>query len=180
MADIKEILEKADDAYYSMRYDEAIKLYKHVLSLSKNNLYVKKQIQKAELNKLSKSNELEDLPPEALQLYKRSRSFIATGDLAGAIKLLKYAIEISTGANIDFPDAQSLLENIENAYKADVFRKQAFEEINENQWVKAEMNLNIALDFDPTNDAIKTLLSHLRSLLIAQNLVYQLNSGIGN
>ena len=45
--------------------------------------------------------------------------------------------------------------------------------------MKAESDLNSAILLDPTDEAAQTLLSHLRGLLKAQNLVQQLSSGVG-
>jgi tetratricopeptide (TPR) repeat protein len=177
MTTIKKIIENADNAYYVAEYDKAIKLYKQVLDLDVNNKRAKEQLRKAERNRLSKNARPETVPTAALQLYKRSRSFIAAGDLAEARKLLKQAIDVAEKAGADFPDAQNLLGNIQNAIKAEEFKAKAHIEIDAGQWARAVDDLNSAFNLDPTDDAVGTLLSHLRSLLKAQNLINNLNAG---
>jgi hypothetical protein len=72
----------------------------------------------------------------------------------------------------------AIADKVSNALIAEGYKKKAFEELESGKWVKAETNLSFALDFDPSDDVTRTLLSHLRSLLKAQNLAYQRNSGI--
>ena len=123
MTEIKELIENADNAYYAAEYGKAIILYKQALGLDPNNKHAQEQIRKAELNRLSIDVKPKDIPPEALRLYKRSRSFIAAEDMAGAMGLLKQAIEIADKFGVDFLDARQLLGNIQDACKADVLRK---------------------------------------------------------
>jgi hypothetical protein len=72
----------------------------------------------------------------------------------------------------------AIADKVSDALTAEGYKKKAFEELESGKWVKAETNLSFALDFDPSDDVTRTLLSHLRSLLKAQNLAYQRNSGI--
>jgi tetratricopeptide (TPR) repeat protein len=176
----KKLIENADDAYYAAEYDKAIQLYKQVLDSDPNNKHAQEQLKKSERNRLSKSAKPETVPTEALRLYKRSRSFITVGDLVGAKKLLKQAIDIANEINVNFHSAEYLLGNIQNALKAEEYKKKAFEDIDTQQWVKAEANLNFAVDLDPTDDTIQTLLLHLRKLLTAQNLIRGLMVGTRN
>ncbi len=174
MTKIQELIENADNAYYATKYDKAIQLYKRVLESDPKNKHARKQLQKAEFNRPLKSK-LEDLPTDALQLYKRSRSFISIGDLAGARKLLKQSIESAEKAGVDFLDAKDLLRNIQSAFKAEGFKKKATKELNRQQWIKAEANLNVAIDLDPTDHSLQILQSDLRKLLKAQKLLQQLS-----
>jgi tetratricopeptide (TPR) repeat protein len=173
--ELKKVIENADDAYYATQYDKAIRLYKQVLEFDPKNKHARNQLQKAEFNRPLKSK-LEDLPIEALQLYKRSRSFIAIGDLAEARKLLKQAVASAAKVGVDFLDAKDLLTNIQNASRAEGYKKKAYKDLINRQWLKAEENLGIAIVMDPTNHTIQILRADLRSLLKAQVLVQQLNS----
>jgi tetratricopeptide (TPR) repeat protein len=175
--ELKRLIENADDAYYVAEYDKAIQLYKQVLDSDPDNKHAEDQIRKAERSRTSKNAKTEELPTEAMGLYRRSRAFIAVGDLTGAIKLLKRAIDIAEKARVDFLNAKSLLENIQNALKAEELKKRAFEELETQQWVKTETSLKSALALDPTDDAVQTLLLHLHNLIKAQNLIKNLNAG---
>jgi hypothetical protein len=178
--ELQELIEKADNAYYAADYDKAIELYKQALSSGSDNKHVQEQIQKVEFYLSVKAVKPEDLMAEALQLCKRSRSFIAIGDLDGAKKLLQQAIDIAKEAGVDFIDAKVLLENIKDVAKAAEFKKKAYDELDKQQWVKAEADLSLAIDLDPTDHIVQTLLPHLRSLIKAQKLVWQLSSCFGD
>ena len=179
MTKIQELIENADNAYYATEYDKAIQSYMQALELDPDNLHAQQQLRKAERSRPSKSVKPETVPSEALQLYKRSRSFITIGDLDGAKQLLNQAIDITDKAGIDFPKAKDLVKNLQNISKAEEFKKKAFEELDTQQWGKARANLGFAVDLDPNDDTVQLLLSHLQSLIKAQNLVTQLQSGVG-
>jgi tetratricopeptide (TPR) repeat protein len=178
--ELKKLIENADDAYYAAEYDKAIQLYKQILDLDPDNKHAQDQVRKAERNRLSKSATPETVPIEALQLYKRSRSFIAAGDLIMARKLLKQAIDVAEGSGVNFTSAQDLLGNIKNALKAEAFKARANNEIDVQQWLRAVDDLNSAFNLDPTDDVTGTLLLHLRSLLKAHRLINSLNVGAVN
>ncbi|HAW52121.1 MAG TPA: hypothetical protein DCX54_07320, partial [Flavobacteriales bacterium] len=144
---------------------------------SPKNIKAQKQLAKAELN-LSLKTATPKVPIEAVQLYKRSRSFISAGDLSQAKKLLKEAIAIAQQTGNKFPQAQELLDNLPNAFTADGFSQKALEQLNAKQWANAITNLETAVNLDQTNETNKLLLSHLQSLIKAQGLLSQLNAGI--
>ncbi|MEK6753053.1 MAG: hypothetical protein AABZ00_12415 [Chloroflexota bacterium] len=180
MTSIQEIIENADDAYYLAEYDKAIQLYKQALDLDPDNKHAQEQIRKAGRSRQTKSIKQNDVPIEALpikalQFYKRSRSFIAIGDLAGARKLLRQAVDIAEKTGVDFVYAKDLLGNLQNALKAEEYKKHAFDNLDMQQWVKAEADLNLAIAFDPTDNTSQILLLHLRSLLKAKNLIGSLS-----
>jgi tetratricopeptide (TPR) repeat protein len=175
--EIKRLIENADDAYYAAEYDKAIQLYKQVLDLEADNKHAQEQLIKTQRNRLVKNTKPESMPTASLRLYKRSRSFIAVGDLTSARQLLRQAIDIAEEFGVNFTSAQDLLGNIQNALKAEEFKKKAFEELDTQQWAKAIDNLNSAANLDPTDDTVQVLLLHLRSLLKAQNLINGLNTG---
>lgn len=179
MPNLKELIESADSAYSATDYDKAMMLYKRTLELDPGNKHAQVQLRKAEYYLSVKTIKPEDLIADAMQFYKRSRSFIAIGDLDGAKKLLQQAISVAEEAGVDFTNAKILLENIQNASRAEEFKKKAFDELDKQLWVRAEANLSLAIDLDPTDHIGQTLLSHLRSLLKAQNLALQLSSGFG-
>jgi tetratricopeptide (TPR) repeat protein len=169
------LIENADNAYYATQYDKAIQLYQQVLGLDPKNKHARNQVQKAEFNRPLKSK-LEDLPTEALQLYKRCRSFIAIGDLAGARKLLRQAVESAQKAGVDFLDAKDLLRNIQSAFRAEGYKKKANKDLSKRQWLKADGNLGVAIALDPTDHSVQILRADLKSLLKAQKLVQELDS----
>ncbi len=174
--ELKKWIEEADNAYYAAEYDKAILLYKQILDLDVNNSYVQEKLRKSERNRLSKNINPEAVPTEALQLYMRSRSFIAAGDWTLARKLLRQAIDVAEESGAHFTNAQYLLGNIQNVLKAEELKSKALNEIDAGQWARAVHDLNSAFLFDPTDDAAGTLLSHLRGLLKARSLLDRLEA----
>jgi len=180
MATIKKLIEIADDAYYAADYERAIQFYRQVLDQDPDNQHARRQLKKSEINLPSKESGPQDLPKEALRYYKRSRSFIAAGDLTEAKKLLKTAIKIAEDAGVDFEDARSLLKGIQSAVKAAEFKSQALSELEDQQWGKAEADLISTCDLDPTDEASKLLLDHLQKLVRAKGLLDQLMAEISD
>jgi len=179
MATIKKMIEIADDAYYAADYEKAGRYYRQVLDVDPDNKHARQQLKKSEINRSSRETRPQDLPVEALQYYKRSRSFITAGspaDLAQAKKLLKKAITIAEDAGVDFADARNLLEGMESAAKAAEYMKKALDELEAQQWGKAEADLREACNLDATDEVAKTLLEHLKNLNRAQKLITNLNA----
>lgn len=173
----KELTKLANDAYYAANYAEAIQLYRQILEQAPKNNNARKYLAKAELN-LSLGATVQEVPVEAIQLYKRSRSFITAGDLQQAKKMLEKAILIAKKAGAEFSTAQDLLEHLSDALTAEGFKKRAFDAIDTKLWLRADAELNFAIKLDPTDEIVQTLSSHLGSLLRAQRLISRLEADI--
>lgn len=173
----KELMKLADDAYYSEDYPKAIQIYRQILEQASKNRKAKIQLEKAEFS-LSLRTSTPEVPIEAVQLYKRSRSFITAGDLEQAKKLLKEAIAITQKKGSIFPKAQELLDNITNALTSQTFKDKALRELENREWAKAFEDLNTAANLDPTDENNKELLARLEALISAQSLASQLISGV--
>jgi len=176
---IQELIKAADDAYYATEYDRAILLYEQILELEPVNQHARQQIEKADLYRLQ-GNLDQKLPREAVQLYKKSRSYIREGNLPQASKLLRQAIAIANKVGLDIPEAHEILADLENILLAEDYKKKAIDALEIQQWAKAENHLINATNLDPTDNTIKILLFNLRGLLRANNLINQLNAGISN
>jgi tetratricopeptide (TPR) repeat protein len=176
---IKELIKQADEAYYQARYEIAIELYQKVLEASPKNKHAKEQLKKAEF-KLSSKSPFPNVPPEAQELYRRSRSFIRAGDMRQAKKLLNEAIVAAKKNKVNFIQAQQLLDNLPDAQTAEGYKKKALEQLDNKLWPGALENLKTAVDLDPTDENAQTLLSHLEGLIQAQSQVSRLQAGIKN
>jgi len=172
----EELIEMADNAYYATEYEKAIELYLRVLEDSPKNKHAQIYLKNAERNQ-SLNATPPQIPTEAIQLYKRSRSFIAAGDLTQAKKFLSQAISITKKAGGEFRNAEELLANIETAYRAEELKKEAYLALETQQWSKALDNLDAASRLDPTDETTEIELMHLQNLVKAQNLITQLNAG---
>jgi len=177
MENISDLINAADSAYYLEDYTKAESLYKQVLEIDTNNKHASEKIRKIEINRLAKTTKPMKFPPDAVKLFKRSRSFITAGDLVNAKDLLQQAVLISEKKGVDFPEAKYLLKNIEDALKAEEYKKTAFEALEGKLWLKADANLSKAIELDPINKNLVVLLEHLRNLLKAQRLISLLDAG---
>lgn len=175
----KELIKQADEAYYQARHEIAIGLYQKALDASPKNKHAQVQLRKAEF-KLSLKSPLSNIPGEAQELYRRSRSFITAGDLRQAKKLLKEAILVAEKNNVKFSQAQQLLDHLPDALTAEGYKKKAFEQLDIKQWTGAAENFKTAVDLDPTDESVQTLLSHLKGLIKAQSHISRLQAGIKN
>jgi tetratricopeptide (TPR) repeat protein len=111
--DAGQLMADADDAFYTAEYDQAIKLYRQVLKIEPKNIRAKEQLDKAEGHRINVASDA-DMPRDAIQYFRRARSFIATGDFKTATNLLRAAIEAAAARGRYFDDAYQLLQSIEN------------------------------------------------------------------
>jgi len=101
----------ADDAYYASEYNKALDLYQQILKLEPSNLYARGQLQKAQ-SEISTQTSNEELPRDAVQYFRRARSYIATEDYKTALILLEAAIESAAAHNMNYVDAINLRDDI--------------------------------------------------------------------
>jgi tetratricopeptide (TPR) repeat protein len=106
----EDLLIDADDSYYAAEYERAISLYRQVLKLDPENERAKNQLAKAEIEKPNESST--DLPREAIQYYRRARSYIAASDVKTATRMLGAAIESAHAHGMKYLEAEKLLESI--------------------------------------------------------------------
>jgi hypothetical protein len=111
---IENLIADADDAYYAAEYGKAIELYKKALQLDSGNEHARKQLPKAEANRLDKINRKNTPPREAVKWYRQARSYIAANDIQGALAFLNAAVEASREQNIRFSDAEELLISMQS------------------------------------------------------------------
>lgn len=170
---VKDFSADADDAYYAGEYERAIQLYRQVLKLDPENARAKNQIAKAEINRITGESDT-GLPRAAHQYYRRARSFIAAREVVTAMNLLSAAIEAAHGKDMQFPEAEEALSNMNNLLLADDFRQRAKLALEKEQWREALELYSKALTLDPTNEVVKKEADSLQDLLRAET---QLNKG---
>ncbi len=106
-----DLLADADDAYYATDYAQAIKLYEQVLLLNPHNLRAIEQLQKAQIG-LFADIDKSKLPAEAVQYFRRTRSYITAKDYDLAIAMASKAIEVAKRAGVLYPEAENLLSSL--------------------------------------------------------------------
>lgn len=115
-------LDDADDAYYAAEFDKSINLYRKVLQEDPGNKRAQQQLEKAELNRIAQRPDRK-LPREAMQNYRRARSFIAARDINSAIGMLNAAIEEAQANGLHFQEAEELLGSQLNLQIASEYKK---------------------------------------------------------
>ncbi len=163
---VQDFLADADDAYYAAEYDRAVQLYRQVLKLDPENERAKDHLAKAEIKRITGDSGT-GLPRVAEQYYRRARSYIAARDVVTAMNLLSAAIETAQAKNMNYPDAEEALSNMNNLLAADDFRQKAQLALGREQWKEALDLYNKALTLDSTNDVMKKERDSLQSLLEA-------------
>jgi len=167
------LVDDADDAYYAAEFGRAIQLYRQVLSQEPNNQRARQQLDKAELNQLSKKAG-QNLRREAMQYYRRARSFIAARDVKSAISMLNAAIEEARSHGKSFPEAEDLLASQHNLEVAVEIKQEADAFITNAQWEQALERYESVLNLDPTDELARDPREKIKELLEAEALLLSL------
>jgi tetratricopeptide (TPR) repeat protein len=178
-ADTKDLMADADDLYYTADYDQAIELYRQVLEKDPANVRAKEQLAKAELNRIAGMPDTE-LPRAAVQHFRRARSHIAARDFVAATSLLNAALEEARVRGMDFPEAEKLINSIQDLWTADEYKAKAEVALKNEQWGNAWDLYNKALLLNPYDQVTKELIEGLDSLMRADALLDSLPEQEGN
>jgi tetratricopeptide (TPR) repeat protein len=102
---------------------------------------------------------------DAVQYYRRARSYIATNDFSLAIISLEIAIAAAKAEGIEHPEAEQLLKSAQ----ASEARQSAKQALESEKW-KDALNLYArAVSLDPTNAMLRKEFDSLRGLLHAES-----------
>jgi tetratricopeptide (TPR) repeat protein len=174
-ADIQDLMSDADDEYYTGDYEKAIELYHRVLAIDPNHVRAKEQIAKAELNRIAGRPDA-DLPWDAVQHFRRARSYISARDFVNAMKYLDAALEAAKAKGMDFPEAENLLNSMQDLGTADEYKAKADDALKKEQWNTAwDLYSKTAL-LNPQDQVVKELLEGLDGLMRADALLDSLDA----
>ena len=105
------------------------------------------------------------LPQEAIQHYRRARSYIAAEDYSLASESLEVALETARDAGMTYPDAQKLFESVRSIIEAGKFREKVKLALKEKEWQKALDLYKKAIDLAPSNPTMQKEFDGLQGLL---------------
>lgn len=176
---IDELLQNADDKYYAAEYDDAIKLYSAVLEKDSSNKLAHEQIKKAELLR-GQERISATLPREAVQFYRRARSYVNAGDVSSAANFLQTALDIADEKGVLYPEAQQLFDSLQDALVASKYKQEADVALKDGEWAAAIEKLQFALNLDKTDKVTKNLLNQLENLLAILHQVSSFESSLYN
>ena len=169
----QDLMTQADDAYYTTEYDKAILLYQQILRREPDNVRARQQLEKSTLNLMASSSNASksSLPRDAVQFYRRARSYIAARDFNSAIEFLNIAMEKAQTYGKKFPEAEVFLEITQDQITAAEHKINADNAIQDERWEDAISAFKQAHSFDPSDESVNKILSDLDGLLKAEALL---------
>jgi hypothetical protein len=108
------------------------------------------------------------LPYDAVQYFRRARSYIAAKDYVYANNWLQLAVEAARKAGVIYVDAEQLLTNVQDILAVDEVKKQVNPLLEEGQWEKALGIYAEAFAQHPANLLMKKELDGLDGLVHAE------------
>ncbi len=164
----KDILADADDAYYAAEYGRAVQLYLQVLKRVPDHERAKEYLTKAKSAQQGTGDLVLGLPRDAVQYYRRARSYLAAKDFMLAIQSLSAAVETAQARGMYYPDADELLKTAQDSLIADEYKQKANHALEKEQWGDASEYIDKGLALQLADVSIKKELDNLRTLLRAE------------
>jgi tetratricopeptide (TPR) repeat protein len=163
---VDDLLADADDAFYAAEYERAIQLYRQVLTRDPDNARAKSHIAEARKESPSVSEVNPELPRDAIQYYRRARSYIAAKDFSTAMKMLGAAVESAQTRGMKYTEAEKLLISVQDSSMAEEFKQKIYElAMDKGQWKEAFNLCTNSLLPDMTDEGIKHEFDSIHKLL---------------
>jgi tetratricopeptide (TPR) repeat protein len=166
---VKDLLADADDAYYAGEYEQAMQLYRQVLRLDPQNARAREQLSKPRSDYPTAEDLKTGIPRDAVQYYRRARSYIAARDYLHAIRSLSAAIESAQVRGVTFIEAEQLLSTAQDSQIAEEFKEKAKHAQENRHWAEALDLYTKALRLENTDEAVKKEIRGLQGLLRAES-----------
>lgn len=165
---LQDLLADADDAYYAAEYSRAVQLYLQVLKRVPDHERAREYLAKAKSAQHGAEDLLLGLPRDAVQYYRRARSYLAASDFLMAIKSLSAAVEAAQTRGMFYPDADELLKTAQDSLIADEYKQKANRALEKEQWGEAFEYIEKGLALQLADVSIKKELDNLKNLLRAE------------
>ena len=163
---VDDLLADADDAFYAAEYERSIQLYRQVLTRAPENARAKSHLAEAMKETPTASEKNPELPRDAIQYYRRARSYIAARDFSTAMKMLGAALESAQTRGMKYTEAEKLLQSVQDSSLAQEFKQKIYElAMDKGQWKEAFNTCTNALLPDLTDEGIKNEFDAILKLL---------------
>lgn len=106
-----------------------------------------------------------DLPYDAVQYFRRARSYIAAKDYVYANNWLELAVETARRAGVNYPDAEQLLNRVRDILALDEVKQKVNPMLEAGQWKEASDLYAKAVERYPANKLLKNEFDGLQGLL---------------
>jgi tetratricopeptide (TPR) repeat protein len=156
---VEDLLADADDAYYAAEYGRAIQIYIQVLRRAPDHARAMEYLTKAETAQQDAGNLILGLPREAVQYFRRARSYLTAKDFLLAIKSLSAAVETAQAKGMAYPEAEELLKTADDYLTAEQYNEKANSALQKKQWGTFWDLYNRAILIHPQNHVIKRLIN---------------------
>ena len=120
-------------------------------------------------NKPTENDQVAKLPFDAIQHYRRARSYIAAKDYEYANYWLELAVEISRKAGVHYSDAEQLLNSVRDILELDEVRKKVTPLLEKGQWKEVLDLYAKAVEVYPSNELLKKEYDGLQGLVRAES-----------
>jgi serine/threonine protein kinase len=118
-----------------------------------------------EYSKQINSDLITGVPFEAVQHFRRARSYIAAKDYVYANIALEIAVEIAGKARVIYPDAEQLLRSVRDILEVDEIKRQSRSVLQKGQWKEALDLYATAIKQYPNNMLLKKEFDGFQDLL---------------
>jgi tetratricopeptide (TPR) repeat protein len=176
--------QKAHAAYYDGDYEQAVRLFEAYLEQHPTDTEARARMERAktillsrEASEATQQTGTGNVPRQALQLYRRSRSYLAARDIRSAKKLIEEAIALAEQSNATFTEAEELLENLEEHLVLVEFKEKGEAALQEQKWQEALDQFRFAHQLNAEDEETRGYFRALSGLLEAQNILAMLRLG---
>lgn len=151
--EMEQLQAEAIDKYYRGEFTAAASLYRRILQIDPNNAHGHQYLERCEYN--IQNNIIPDrrIPPQARDRYNRATSLANGRNFSQAKTACLEALNIfrsSTDLSV-WPDAESLMQRIEEHLDADKEAQLGKAAMEDTRWDAARQHYKNALNLDPTN-----------------------------
>ncbi len=162
-------IDRAREAYYDGRYGEALKLAEEALDKAPRNVEAQQLLAKAQARlktepQASAAPAEKKIPRQALQYYRRARSYLGAREYHRAAEVLEEALKIAEEAGVPFEVAETLWLDLQERLAQEQLRQDALAALESADLTTARRKLEGMLASGMAGQAEERLLEAIQAL----------------